>query len=76
MNILAALKIQESLANSNFINIHLYWTDKNCENSIAMQNFNKNIASMPDSSLRKTIEEMLKGINRGRPKFSEVHNRV
>lgn len=72
VNLLAELKIQQSLANQKFIDIHLYWTNKNCENSIAMQKFSSFISSMSNNQLKQTIEELFNGINKGRPNFSEV----
>jgi hypothetical protein len=72
MNLLAELELQQSLTNEKFIDIHLFWTDKNCENSVAMQKFSQIIASMPDTNLRGKIEEMFKRIQKGRPNFREV----
>jgi NADPH oxidase len=72
MNLLAVLTMQQSLTTEKFIDIHLYWTDKNCENSTAMKKFSNIISSMPDTNLRLTIEEMFKGIHRSRPNFSNV----
>jgi hypothetical protein len=72
MNLLAVLIMQQSLTTEKFIDIHLYWTDKNCKNSPAMTKFSNIISSMPDTNLRLTIEEMFKGIHRNRPNFSNV----
>ena len=72
MNLIAELIMQQSLKNEKFIDIHLYCTDKNCENSIVMKNFSNIISSMPETNLRSKIEEMFKGIQKKRPDFSHV----
>ena len=72
MNLLAELKIQQSLSKKKFFNTHLYWTDRNNSNSLAMEKFNQIISSIPDSPVRQIVEEMFLSIKKGRPDFYNV----
>ena len=75
MNLLAELKVQQSLAKKKFIDFHLYWTEKNNRNSIAMDTFSQIISAMPDSSIKSNVEELFLSIKKGRPDFSQVKTR-
>lgn len=59
--------------NDTFIEFHLYWTDKNTDNSIAMKTFNELTSKIENVEGKQKIEDLLKTINKGRPKFNEVN---
>ena len=73
MNLLAELKIQQSLSKTKFFNTHLYWTDKNNTDLIAMEKFNEILSSIPDSPVKNLVEDMFLSIKKGRPDFSDVY---
>ena len=72
MNLLAKLSIQQSLSKQKFIDIHLYWTERNRRNSITMKKFIQMISSIPNSPVREILEKMFLNIKKGRPDFAEV----
>jgi hypothetical protein len=72
LNLLAELKVQQSMSKQKFIGMHLYMTDSKYRNSSFMQLLADIISSIPDVSMRRIVEEMFLNIKKGRPNWTSV----
>jgi hypothetical protein len=72
LNLLAELKVQQTMSKQKFIEMHLYMTDSNYRNSSFMQLLADIISLIPDVSLRRIVKEMFLNIKKGRPSWTTV----
>ena len=72
MNLLAELKVQQSMSKQKFIEMHLFMTDTKFRNSDFMTLLTDIIASIPDAKMRSIVEEMFLNIKKGRPNWPNV----